>query len=66
MFGKLAALTGSGWKGYTAGIGLMMLGVVMFIDAIGIDMPSLEVTIDEAFWTFLSGMAAFGIRHTMD
>lgn len=59
---KLASLTGQGWKGYTAGIGLMLYGIVLGIDAIGIDIGGLEGTFENAIEAFLLGLAAFGIR----
>ena len=61
-----ATIAGEGWKGYTAGIGLMLYGLVLGIDAMGIDIGGLEGTFDNAVESFLLGLAAFGIRSKQD
>ena len=59
----LSTVSGSGWKAYTAGIGMMLYGVVIALDASGFDvMPNLVGTYDQALSMFLLGLAAFGIR----
>ena len=63
---KLAVATGTGWKAYMAGIGLMLYGIVVGIDSIGIDIPNIEGTLKEATQLFLQGLAVFGIRSRMD
>lgn len=64
MFDKLANVTGSGWKGYLAGVGLILYGVVLGIDATGVDvLPEIEATFDQAIETVLVGLGIFGIRH---
>ncbi len=60
---SLVDLTGSGWKGYLGGLGLMLLGVCLGIDAMGIDLPLIEGNFDAAVTTFFLGLSAFGIRH---
>lgn len=62
----LANAMGEGWKGYTAGIGLMLYGIVIAIDSIGVDIAGLEGTFEQAIQTFLLGLAAFGIRSKQD
>ena len=60
---KLANLTGSGWKGYAGGVGMMLYAAVIAMDASGLDvMPNIVGTYDQAIAMFLLGLAAFGIR----
>ncbi len=61
----------SGWKGYAAGIGLMLYGIVLGIDVLlqqmGYDLlPDKQSTIDLAVQTFLLGLGVLGIRHKLD
>lgn len=65
MLKQLASVTGSGWKGYAAGIGLMLYSVVVAIQSVGIEMP-IETSSSSAVELFLMGLAAFGIRSRMD
>lgn len=62
----LTAVPKNGWKGYAAGVGLMLYGIVIGIDALGIDIGGLEGSMENAIETFLLGLAAFGIRSKQD
>lgn len=64
---KLASMTGSGWKGYTGGVGLMLFGVCLGIEAIGVDFTDLinDATFDQAIQHVLEGLAVFGLRHRL-
>lgn len=61
---------GTGWKGYLAGVGLLLFSIVLGIDlvlqSIGEDLlPSIS-TWTEVVETFLAALAVLGIRHAVD